>query len=187
MGFFRIFGSKVIALNKGPKRRKFHRKEDEYILVGYSEESKAYRLWKSGTKTVIKSRDVKFYEKIHSYNDKWDASIKTSNDSANSNEKGTSKIKLPLLNDIHDSEDEEITNYYNQQLEDGNAQEEINDSLDDNEDNEENVSDLQRGRARPKLLKTGQPGRPKKIYQRKNTNHDPLNVNEAINRDDRSD
>lgn len=92
-----------------------------------------------------------------------------------------------MLKDLHDSEDEEITNDYYQLLEDGNAQEEINDSSDDNEENEENVSNLQRGRGRPKLLKTGQPGRPKKIYQRKNTNHDPLNVNEAINRDDQSD
>jgi hypothetical protein len=34
--------------------------------VGYSDESKAYRLWKPGTKTVIKARDVKFMEKIGS-------------------------------------------------------------------------------------------------------------------------
>lgn len=111
VGFFRIFGSKVIALNKGPKRGKFLQKGDEYILIGYSYESKAYRLWKPGTRTVIKSRDV--YEKVYSYNDDWDASIKIPKDSTNLNEKGASKIKLPVLTDLHDSEDEEIiiTNY----------------------------------------------------------------------------
>jgi len=60
VGFFRIFGSKVIALNKGSKRGKFLQKGEKYILVEYSEESKAHRLWKPGTRSVIKSRDVKF-------------------------------------------------------------------------------------------------------------------------------
>jgi len=106
VGFFRIFGSKIIALNKGPKSGKFLQKEEKYILVGYSEESKAYRLWKPGSRTVIKSRDVKFYEEIHPCNVKWDASIKAPNDPTNSNENEASKIKLPLIKDIHDTEDE---------------------------------------------------------------------------------
>lgn len=36
IGFLRIFGSQVIALNKGPRKGKFHPKGDRYILVGYS-------------------------------------------------------------------------------------------------------------------------------------------------------
>lgn len=52
VGFFHIFGSKTIALNKGPKRGKFLRKGDEYTLIGYSDEAKAYRLWKPGTKII---------------------------------------------------------------------------------------------------------------------------------------
>jgi len=186
VGFFRISGSKVIALNKGPKRGKFLQKGDKYILVGYSEESKAYRLWKPGTRRVIKSRDVKFYEKVYPCNVKWDALIEVPNDPTNSKENGASKIKLPLLKDIHDSKNEEITNDHDQQFEEDNAQEEIDNSLDDNEDDEENISSSQHDRGRLKLLKTGRPGRPKKIY-RKDANHDLLNVNEAINRDDRSD
>jgi len=153
VGFFRIFGSKVIALNKGPKRGKFLQKGDKYILVGYSEESKAYRLWKPGTRKVIKSRDVKFYEKVYPCNAKWDASIEAPNDPTNSKENGASKINLPLLKDIH--ENEEITSDNDQQLEDDNEQEEIDNSLDDNEDDEENITSSQHGRGRPKLLKTG--------------------------------
>lgn len=60
----RIFDSKVIALNKEARRNKFEPKGDEYILVDYSEESKAYRLWKPKTRKVIKSRDVRFNEKL---------------------------------------------------------------------------------------------------------------------------
>lgn len=68
VGFMRIFGSKVIALNKGPRRSKFEPKGESYLLVGYSEESKAYRLWKPGTRQVIKRRDVRFNEKLSEEN-----------------------------------------------------------------------------------------------------------------------
>lgn len=36
--------------------------------MGYSEESKAYRLWKLGTRQVIKRRDVRFNEKLSEEN-----------------------------------------------------------------------------------------------------------------------
>lgn len=45
-------------------------KGNEYILVGYSEESKAYRFWKSRTTKVIKHRDVRFNEKLSEENKK---------------------------------------------------------------------------------------------------------------------
>lgn len=66
VGFFRTIGSKTIALNKNQRRRKFQPKGDEYLLVGYSDEAKVYRLWKPGTKTVIKARDINFFERIES-------------------------------------------------------------------------------------------------------------------------
>lgn len=84
IGFFCIFESKIIALIKGPKQGKFLRKGDEYVLVGYSNEAKTYRLQKPGTKTVIKSCDVKFYEKLYSCSNNWDYQIATPN---NSNDK----------------------------------------------------------------------------------------------------
>lgn len=55
--YLRTIGSKVIVLDKTHKREKFQSKGEEFTLVGYSEESKAYRLWKRGTNTVIKARD----------------------------------------------------------------------------------------------------------------------------------
>jgi len=54
--------SKVLALNKCGRCKKFDPKGFEYVIVGYSQESKAYRLWRRNTNTVIKARDVKFFE-----------------------------------------------------------------------------------------------------------------------------
>lgn len=188
VGFFRIFGSKVIALNKSPKRGKFIQKGEEYALVGYSDEAKAYRLWKPGTKTVIKSRDVKFHEKIHLTGNDWNSLIKFSNDSNNdTSEKEILNIDMaPSSTNFKGSEvNEEIVNEYDQQLEDNDSENEDDEITEENEENRNNV--LRRGRGRPKLLKTGQRGRPKKIYQQHtNINSDPMNVAEAMNRNDRS-
>lgn len=62
LGFMRIFGSKAIVLRKGVKGNKFEAKGKLLTMVGYSNESKAYRLWCPKTKTIIKSRDIRFLE-----------------------------------------------------------------------------------------------------------------------------
>jgi len=62
VGYLRMIGSKAIVLNKGKKKGKFQPKGDEYILVGYSAESKAYRLWKPDTRIIVKARDVTIFE-----------------------------------------------------------------------------------------------------------------------------
>ena len=54
VGFLRTIGSKVIALKRGKHEGKFQPKGEEYILIGYSENSKAYRLWKPGTQKNYK-------------------------------------------------------------------------------------------------------------------------------------
>lgn len=56
VGFVRIFGSRVVALNKRHRYNKFAPKGEERILVGYSEEAKAYRLWERESKKVEISR-----------------------------------------------------------------------------------------------------------------------------------
>lgn len=62
IGFMRKIGSRVTALTKGYRRNKFESKGKEYVLVGYSTEAKAYRLWERGTRTVVNKRDVRFVE-----------------------------------------------------------------------------------------------------------------------------
>ena len=52
-------------LNKTPNQDKLDRKSNPCIFIGYSSESKAYRLWNPETRKVLKSRDVKFLERIY--------------------------------------------------------------------------------------------------------------------------
>lgn len=61
MSTFKIFGCKAFALDKTQKG-KFQPRSRECIFVGFSSESKAYRLWDGAAKRIIVSRDVKFIE-----------------------------------------------------------------------------------------------------------------------------
>ena len=58
----RTFGCKAYALNKEPGRSKLGPKSKPCIFMGYSDESKAYRLWDPAGRKIIKSRDVIFNE-----------------------------------------------------------------------------------------------------------------------------
>lgn len=77
----------------------------------------------------------------------------------------------------------EINNGNNQQLKDHNFEDDDIEMPNEAENIRNNES--QRGRGRPKLLRTCQPGRPKKIYQQStNVSDDPVNVEEAMKRSD---
>lgn len=58
----RTFGSFAVALNKGNKGNKFKAKGENYIMVGYSNEAKAYRLYDKANNRVVERRDVIFQE-----------------------------------------------------------------------------------------------------------------------------
>lgn len=149
--FLRIFGSDAIALNKGTGVSKLDAKGIEAVVVGYSTESKAYRLWKRGTKTVFKSRDVRI------------------------NERNTNKerevIDLPVLS-IEDTSNEDLEN---ENPNDNNVLEEMplaNNETTETDSDDDVVTNLlpepltvkAYGRGRPKIIRTGKPGRPKKQY-----------------------
>jgi len=167
VGFLRTIGSKVIMLNKGQSRGKFQPKGDEYILVGYSEESKAYRLWKPGTKKAIKARDVKFFEDIDCVHD-------LSN--------GTCDMLCLTIDTPCDECDDSLSE------EDENATDKSDTESNDPEEtiNRETSQTRNRGRSRPTLLKTGKPGRPRKIYQSKGSSYpDPRCASEISERVDK--
>ncbi|KAJ3634599.1 hypothetical protein MTP99_007547 [Tenebrio molitor] len=54
----RIFGSKVFCLNRSPGKGKLNCRSKEGILVGYSEESEACRIFAFGYRKKGKSRSV---------------------------------------------------------------------------------------------------------------------------------
>ena len=58
----RKIGCDAYVLNKNPSKNKWEPRSNKYTLIGYDDQSKAYRLWMRGTRIVVKSRDVKFIE-----------------------------------------------------------------------------------------------------------------------------
>ncbi len=59
---FRVFGCVAYAHVPDDLRKKLDNKSEKCIFVGYSEQSKAYRLYNPITEKFIISRDVKFQE-----------------------------------------------------------------------------------------------------------------------------
>ncbi|KAJ9563755.1 hypothetical protein OSB04_008915 [Centaurea solstitialis] len=60
--YFRVFGCVAHAHVPDQKRRKLDDKSQKCVLLGVSEESKAYRLYEPVSKKIIISRDAKFEE-----------------------------------------------------------------------------------------------------------------------------
>lgn len=60
----RVFGCEAYAHVDSTKRNKLEPKSKRYIFVGYEEYSKAYRLYDSQKRQILKSRDVVFNENV---------------------------------------------------------------------------------------------------------------------------
>lgn len=58
----KVFGCKAFMLDKSSRRSKFQPKGIECYMVGYSSESKAYRVYQPDQRKIIKVRDIKFLE-----------------------------------------------------------------------------------------------------------------------------
>lgn len=153
IGFMKIIGSKAIALEKGRRLSKFEPKGIEYVLVGYSNESKAYRLWQRGTRKIIKSRDVRFIEEV-----------------GESLRRSTEISLLPLepnLDQYKIPDDDVITKQTNEYEENSNESSNDEEQVSDGEEmshsretqDDENEIKLKRGPGRPSYIKTGKPGR----------------------------
>lgn len=62
LSHLRVFGSHVFYLDRDPARWKLSQRGHEGRFLGYSEESKAFRIWSLKKNKIIISRDVKFIE-----------------------------------------------------------------------------------------------------------------------------
>lgn len=58
------FGCRVLIMNRSGNRGKFDDKCKSGHFVGYSEQTKGYRIWTPEEGRVILSRDVKFFEDV---------------------------------------------------------------------------------------------------------------------------
>ncbi|UYV68867.1 hypothetical protein LAZ67_6001370 [Cordylochernes scorpioides] len=144
-------GSKSFAVNNRPNRSKFAPRSEEYKLIGYFTESKAYRLWKPGTRTIIKSRDVRFIEPELS---------RIRNEVI---EIDVSPQKDPFVKEIPLVEEKGSTSEAKSQTEiESESDLEMSDLVDEPSESEVIIS--RRGRGRPRYIRTGKPGRPRKEY-----------------------
>eukprot|EP00253_Pinus_taeda_P028656 PITA_28656 len=91
----KVFGCVAYAHIPDQLRRKLDSKEEKCIFIGYSEKSKAYRLYIPSTKKFFVIKDVQFIEK-----EAWDGSIER-----------TVNVKNCLS---HDEDDEEMAEIYPQ-------------------------------------------------------------------------
>jgi hypothetical protein len=151
----RIFGSKVFCLNRSPGKGKLTCRSKEGILVGYSEESKAYRIWVPEERKVEISRDVKFMEL---------------NEKIEENETDVLLEEEPEITgpetidvDVHPMLQQNVSQELELERDDEIADDE-GEVLREEENVVEEQQRSRRGPGRPKLVRTGAPGRPKKVY-----------------------
>uniref|UniRef100_A0A0A1WFC7 Retrovirus-related Pol polyprotein from transposon TNT 1-94 n=1 Tax=Zeugodacus cucurbitae TaxID=28588 RepID=A0A0A1WFC7_ZEUCU len=163
---FKVFGCLAIALNKS-QHSKFQQKGNEYVMVGYDSASKAYRLFDTKTRTVIVKRDVKFDETI----------LMGKNKGEDFSPMEVAQFTLEGADPIqHVAEEEEQSDYEDAV--------ESNSSIDDEMRDCPEHQQMRRGR--PRLIRTGLPGRPRKQQSAVNLAYTenvkvPVSVEEAMN------
>jgi hypothetical protein len=70
ISYFQVFGCKFYILRKGSRLSKFQIKCDERFLIGYSSNSKAYRVYNKSNGFVEEAYDVQFNETMGSQDEK---------------------------------------------------------------------------------------------------------------------
>ena len=134
----KTFGCLAIALDK-TENRKFRAKGRECIMMGYSQESKAYRLYDIEARKIIVKRDVKFDEnKMMGVDGHAAADMMREQSSETSREIEIASTEVAIIPDTHTPSEEGERN--------------------------DHVDDMQRSKGgRPRILRTGKPGRPRKV------------------------
>lgn len=172
LSHFRVFGCKVVYLDRHPGKGKFDSRGKNGIFLGYSEECKGYRIWSVEDKKVLISRDVKFHEGRQTVK-ALDVIFPddTPNDDCSRQEKGHHEdyVHIPLKSTKRITEaPAEAFNPDVQHVSTESENESGSDSGSDEHEahEQQEVSEAPRkGRGRPALGRTGRRGRPRKIYQ----------------------
>lgn len=153
---FREFGCNVLCLNRVPGKGKLDDRTRRGIFLGYASDAKGYRIWLPVENKIEVSRDVKFLK------DSENMSFDGFEDFAPDNPTGQKRSDSDDF-DIKENEVEMEIKPIEQYP-----------PLDDNQDmiSDEEISDQEameetpqkRGRGRPRFLRTGLRGRPKKLF-----------------------
>lgn len=186
LNYLRAFGSTVYVLDKDPAKGKLSDRSMKGIFIGYPRETKGYRIWLPESRRFIVARDVKFIE------DNVTTILKDQ------------KIKQLIVNDFENKDKpwvELITGLGNNN-ETETPVEITEENLEDNEENEnssgilssiyetprresrEETKEERRGPGRPKLIKTGLRGRPRKLFSKANNCEFKERIGCDLNEDD---
>lgn len=151
VSYFRSFGCKAFCLDKTPTRGKFDVRSKKGIFIGYAEQSKGFRVWLPESRKVEITRDVKFLE------DSLDASKTSSEDFYPEDASRIQSVDQKVTNDNVDIEMiSEPLNAAPENLE------EVDEEPEEADAQEEGAPIRRRGR--PRIIRTGLPGRPRKDY-----------------------
>lgn len=154
INYFRVFGTKTYIVDERITRGKMDQRSKEGYLVGYSEQCKAYRIYLPQMEKVVISRDVKFSSEMR--NEK-----KNNREYQEENNNELLDITIiPRLSNINNT-----------------------DEIQEN-DEEESINPETRLPGRPKIVRTGKPGRPKKVYKTHNEMIPTIRVNDVNAEDD---
>ncbi len=154
----RVFGARAIVLDK-THRKKFKPKGVEYMLVGYSETAKAYRLHNLEKQTIIDARDVIFLEDdLVKHGSKGAANVADVKLAELQDQSACDAVDLQFDDFVADKVNPAREAVATEESHD-NETEGVAEETDDN-----NQESRKRGPGRPKNLYTGRPGRPRKQY-----------------------
>lgn len=140
--YFKEFGCKVMCLNRDSSKGKFTPRCWDGHFVGYDLRYKGFRIWIPELRKVIISRDVKFKENLDT--------IKSENDS-----KFTADIEKEVDIELVQSKSSSVEREMAENDQVINAESGNNSTVENG---------IRRGRGRPKILRNGLRGRPRKQY-----------------------
>ncbi|GJQ68313.1 hypothetical protein Trydic_g16908 [Trypoxylus dichotomus] len=151
VSYFREFGCTVFCLNRDPAKGKFVPRGKEGKFLGYSEQTKGFRVYLPDERKVIITRDVNFIEESSIISEQL-------NDFApeelvESPENRKEVIYFPVIN---------------------NPISEV-----DSDENNPEIVAMKRGPGRPTMEKSGSRGRPRKVYNMIPQNHEATFAEEA--------
>lgn len=156
LNHLRSFGCKAIALNKAPGKGKFDARGHECILVGYSDTAKAYRVWFPSRKRVEATRDVVFLEDQPANLEREDITkngiLCEKDEESTEVDHAWMELKIPPT----PPNNEAVQNERNNDNSHSDADSEF-------EQPDDPAIQARRGPGRPRILRTGRPGRPRKI------------------------
>lgn len=155
----REFGCKLLCLDNDSIKGKLAPRSKEELFLGYSQQSKGYRVWIS--KEII-SRDVKFLEDRDNRTDKGDVSAPEIS-SEHRVTRPVIEVETDVTSKTHVNHDEEIISEDDDSGTIHSTDEDLpEDTHDEAEEGEATTS--KRGPGRSKIIRTGLRGRPRKLF-----------------------